>query len=84
MNCIVNKDMILKTILSNKTALHKFIASVMQPLTANDEQNATYFTSEFHKDNCVAKKSKAINKKRYKGKERAKEQSFYDDNSMIF
>ena len=36
-NCIVNKDMILEAILSNKTALHKFITSVMQLPTTNNK-----------------------------------------------
>ena len=40
----------------------------MQLLTADDKQNTIYFTSEFYKDNYVAKKSKVINKKKYKGK----------------
>ena len=44
----------------------------MQLLTADDEQNAVYFTSELYKDNHMAKKSKAVNKKRYKGKEYVK------------
>ena len=61
--------MILKAILSNKTALCKFIASVIQLLTADDEQNAVYFISELYKDKYVAKKSKATNKRRYKDKE---------------
>ena len=63
--------MILKTIFSNKTVLYKFIISVMQPLTADNEQNAIYFTSELYKDKCAAEKSKAANKKRYKDKKRA-------------
>ena len=82
-NRIVNKDIILETILSNKTALRKFIASVMQPPTANNEQNAVYFTSKLYKDKRAAKKSKAINKRRYKDKKRAEEQSFYNNNSII-
>ena len=36
-NYIINKDIILEAILSNKTILYKFIASVMQPLAADDE-----------------------------------------------
>ena len=80
---MINKDMILEAILSNKTALRKFIASVMQPPTADNEQNAVYFTSELHKDKHVAEKSKAANKKRRKGKERAEEQSFYNDDGII-
>ena len=75
--------MILEAILSNKTTLHKFIASVMQPLTADNKQNAAYFTSELHKDKRVAEKSKAANKKRYKGKECVEEQSFYNNDDII-
>ena len=82
-NRMVNKDMMLEAILSNKTELRKFIASVMQPPTADDEQNAAYFTSELHKDKRAAEKSKAANEKRRKDKERAEEQSFYDDDSMV-
>ena len=63
----------LEAILSNKTILCKFIASIIQLLTADDEQNATYFTSELYKDNRVAKKSKTVNEKRYKGKKCVKE-----------
>ena len=80
---MVNKDIMLEAILSNKTVLCKFIASVMQPLIADDEQNAAHFTNKLHKDKCVAKKSKTANKKRRKGKERVEEQNFYDNNSMI-
>jgi len=72
-NCIVNKDIILEAILSNKTALRKFIASVIQLLTANNKQNAAYFTSKLYKDKYAVKKPKATNKKRYKGKERVEE-----------
>ena len=82
-NHIVNKDMILEAIFSNKTTLRKFIASVMQPPTADNKQNATHFISELHKDKRMAEKSKAANKKRRKGKERAEEQSFYNDDGMI-
>ena len=64
--------MILEAILSNKTALRKFIISVMQLLTANNEQNAAYFISKLYKDKCTAEKSKAINKRRYKDKEYVK------------
>ena len=55
----------------------------MQLLTANNKQNAAYFTSKLYKNKCAAKKSKATNKKRYKGKEYTKEQSFYNDNNII-
>ena len=83
MNCIINKDIILEAILSNKIVLHKFIASVIQLLTANNKQNAIYFISEFHKDKCTAEKSKTANKRRYKDKKYIKEQSFYNNNSII-
>ena len=73
----------LEAILSNKTILRKFIASIIQLLTANNEQNAAYFTSKLYKDKYIVKKSKAINKKRYKGKERVEEQSFYNNNCII-
>ena len=43
----------------------------MQPPTANNKQNTTYFISKLHKDKHAAKKSKAANKKRRKDKERA-------------
>ena len=82
-NCIVNKDIILKAILSYKTALYKFITSVIQPLTADDKQNAAYFINKLYKDKYTVKKSKAANKKRRKGKERVEEQSFYNNNSII-
>ena len=45
----------------------------MQLLTADNEQNAVHFTSELYKNNHVAEKSKAANKKRCKGKECIKE-----------
>ena len=82
-NCIVNKNIILEAILSNKTALYKFIASVIQPPTANDERNTTHFTSRLYKDKHTAKKSRAANKKRHKNKEYIKKQSFYNNNSII-
>ncbi len=63
----------LKAIFSNKTVLYKFIASVIQPLTADNKQNAIYFTSELYKNNYAAEKSKTTNKKRHKGKEYIKE-----------
>ena len=75
--------MILEAILNNKTVLCKFIASVIQPLTANNKQNAVYFTSELYKDKYVAKKSKATNKRKYKDKKYTEEQSFYNNNSII-
>ena len=75
--------MILKAIFSNKTILCKFIASVIQLLTADNKQNAAYFTSELYKDKYTAKKSKAANKRRCKDKEYIKEQSFYNNNSII-
>ena len=62
----------LKAILNNKTILRKFIASIMQLLTANNEQNTAYFTSKLYKDKRTAKKSKAANKKRCKGKKHIK------------
>ena len=54
----------------------------MQPPTANDKQNTAYFISELYKDKCAAEKFKAANK-RYKDKECIKEQSFYNNNSII-
>ena len=82
-NCIINKNIILEAILSNKTKLCKFIASVIQPLTANNKQNTVYFTSKLYKDKYTAEKFKAANKKRYKDKEHAEKQSFYNNNSMV-
>ena len=55
----------------------------MQLLTADDKQNTVYFTSELYKDKRAAEKSKATNKKRYKGKEYIKKQSFYNNNNII-
>ena len=75
--------MILEAIFNNKTALHKFIASIIQPPTADDEQNAVYFINKLYKDKRAAEKSKAINKRRRKDKERAEKQSFYNNNSII-
>ena len=40
----------------------------MQPLTANNEQNTTYFISKLYKDKRAAKKFKATNKRKYKDK----------------
>ena len=68
---MVNKNIILKAILSNKTVLCKFITSVMQLLTADNKQNAVYFISEFYKDKRAAKKFKAANKRRHRDKEYA-------------
>ena len=82
-NCIVNKDIILKAILSNKTVLRKFIASVIQLLTADNEQNAAYFINKLHKNKRAAEKSKVTNKRKYKDKKRVKKQSFYNNNSII-
>ena len=65
--------MMLEAIFNNKTALHNFIASVIQSLTADNKQNAAYFTSKLYKNNRVTEKSKAVNKKKYKGKEYIKE-----------
>ena len=67
-NYIVNKNIILKATLSNKTKLYKFIASIIQLLTADNKQNAAYFTSKLYKNKRMAEKSKAINKKKYKNK----------------
>ena len=55
----------------------------MQPPTANNKQNAVYFTNKLHKNKRTAKKSKATNKRRYKNKEYIKKQSFYNNNSII-
>ena len=82
-NYIINKDIILEAILSNKTILRKFIASIIQLPTANNKQNAAYFTSKLYKNKRAAKKSKATNKRRRKDKKYTKEQSFYNNNSII-
>ena len=73
----------MEAILSNKTILRKFITSVIQPLTTNNKQNAAYFISKFYKNKRAAEKSKTANKKRYKDKEHAEKQSFYNNNSII-
>ena len=75
--------MILEAILNNKTALYKFITSVIQLLTADNKQNAAYFTSRLYKDKYTAKKSKVANKKRYKDKKYTEKQNFYNNNSII-
>ena len=75
--------MILEAILSNKTILRKFITSVIQLLTANDEQNTIYFINKLYKDKHAAKKSKAINKRRHKDKKHTEKQSFYNNNRII-
>ena len=59
----------MEAIFNNKTILYKFITSVIQPLTADNEQNTAYFTSKLYKDKHAAKKSKTINKRRRKDKE---------------
>jgi hypothetical protein len=82
-NHIVNKDIILKAILSNKIILHKFIASVIQLLTTNNKQNAAYFISGLYKDKYAAKKSRATNEKKYKDKKHVEEQNFYNNNNII-
>ena len=82
-NCIINKDIILKAILNNKTVLYKFIASIIQLLTVDNKQNAAYFINKLYKDKRAAEKSKAANKKRYKDKEHIKKQCFYNNNSII-
>ena len=81
---MVNKNIILKTILSNKTKLRKFIANIIQLLTTDNKQNAAYFINKLYKDKRTAKKSKAANKKRYKDKECVEKQSFYNNNSIVF
>ena len=83
MNCIINKNIILKAIFSNKTALYKFITSVIQLPTADDKQNAAYFINRLYKNKYAAEKSKTANKRRYKNKKHAKKQSFYNNNSII-
>ena len=55
----------------------------MQPLTADNKQNAVYFTSRLYKDKHTVKKSRVANKKRHKDKEYIKEQSFYSNNNII-
>ena len=55
----------------------------MQLLTADNEQNAVYFTSRLYKDKYTAKKSRAVNKKKRKDKKRVEKQSFYSNNSII-
>ena len=82
-NRIINKNIILKAILSNKTVLYKFITSVMQPPTTNNKQNTAHFISGLYKDKHTAKKSRAVNKRRYKDKEHIKEQSFYNNDNII-
>ena len=82
-NYIINKDIILKAILSNKTILYKFITSIIQLLTTNNKQNAIYFINKLYKNKYTAKKSKAINKKKYKNKEHTEKQSFYNNNNII-
>ena len=75
--------MILKAIFSNKTTLYKFIISVIQLLTADNEQNVIYFISKLYKDKYAAKKFKTTNKRRYKNKKHVEKQSFYNNNSII-
>ena len=55
----------------------------MQLPTANNKQNANYFINKLYKDKRAAEKSKATNKRRYKDKKHAEEQSFYNNNSII-
>ena len=45
----------------------------MQLPTADNKQNAAYFTNKLYKDKHAAKQSKAANKKRYKGREYTEE-----------
>ena len=55
----------------------------MQLLTANNKQNVIYFISKLYKNKHMAKKFKAVNKKKYKNKKRIKKQSFYNNNNII-
>ena len=82
-NYIINKNIILKAILNNKTKLRKFIISIIQLLTADNKQNTIYFINKFYKNKYTAKKSKTVNKKKYKNKKHAKEQSFYNNNNIV-
>jgi hypothetical protein len=82
-NYIINKDIILEAIFSNKTTLYKFIISIIQLLTINNKQNTTHFINRLYKNKHMAKKSRTANKKRYKNKECTEEQSFYNNNNII-
>ena len=49
--------MLLEAILSNKTKLRKLIASVMQPLNANDKENIAILISRIKGEEYLVKKN---------------------------
>ena len=52
--------MLLEAILSNKTKLRKLIASIIQPLNANDKENTAIFISRIKEDKYLVRKAQAI------------------------
>ena len=52
--------MLLKAMLSNKTKLRKLIASIMQPLNANNKENTAIFISRIKEDKYLVRKAQAV------------------------
>ena len=49
--------MLLKTILSNKAKLRKLIASIMQPLNADNKENMAIFVSRIKEEEYLVRKA---------------------------
>ena len=49
--------MLLEAILSNKAKLRKLIASIMQPLNANDKENTAIFVSGIKEEEYLVRKA---------------------------
>jgi hypothetical protein len=49
--------MLLEAMLSNKTKLRRLIASVMQPLNADDKENTAIFISRIKEEGYLVRKA---------------------------
>ena len=54
---LVNKDILLKAILSNRAKLRKLITSIMQPLNANNKENTAIFISGIKEEEYLVRKA---------------------------
>ena len=62
--------MLLEAMLSNKTKLRKLIASIMQPLNANNKENTAVLISRIKGEKYLIKKAQAINIKKERATKR--------------
>ena len=57
---LINKDILLEAMLSNKTKLRNLIASIIQPLNTNDKENTAIFISRIKENKFLVRKAYAI------------------------